>query len=392
MKIRDRIKELRRVRADEILPNPMNWRTHPKAQQDALKGVLAEIGFAGAVLARETPEGLMLIDGHLRTETVKGAEIPVLVLDVDQDEANKLLATLDPLAAMAEADATKLDELLRSVETSSDAVAGMLADLGKEAGCDWAKESGEVVEVEVPEPPVDPVTKPGDLWVLGEHRLLCGNSTKAEDVARLMAGEKADCVCTDPPYGIGVDKAMHKQGGTQYGKAAAPKRKYADTDWDSLPPDSLIDSISKFPISIIFGGNYFKLPPARCWLVWDKENGENAFADCELAWTNIDQPVRIKRHMWNGMIRKGKEERTIHPTQKPVEVMAWCLGMTQGNIYEPFCGSGTTLIAAEQLGRTCYGMEISPQYCDVIVSRWEKLTGKKARLEKTEQTENGGHA
>ena len=134
MKIRDRIKEFRRVKASEILPNPKNWRTHPKAQKDALKGLLAEIGFAGAVLARETDQGLMLIDGHLRTETAADAEIPVLILDVDEDEADKILLTFDPISAMANADAVALDNLLREVQTSNEAVANMLTELAKEAG------------------------------------------------------------------------------------------------------------------------------------------------------------------------------------------------------------------------------------------------------------------
>lgn len=134
MKIRDRIKEFRRIKASEILPNPKNWRTHPKAQKEALQGLLAEIGFAGAVLARETDQGLMLIDGHLRTETAADAEIPVLILDVDEDEADKILLTFDPISAMANADAVALDNLLREVQTSNEAVANMLTELAKEAG------------------------------------------------------------------------------------------------------------------------------------------------------------------------------------------------------------------------------------------------------------------
>jgi ParB-like chromosome segregation protein Spo0J len=142
MQIRDRIKELRRVRASDLRPNPRNWRTHPAAQLDALRGVLAEVGFAGAELARELPDGtLELIDGHARAEIAGDAEIPVLVLDVDEAAAAKILATFDPLGAMAESNAGKLDGLLREIETSSPAVAEMLAKLGKEAGCEWAKET-----------------------------------------------------------------------------------------------------------------------------------------------------------------------------------------------------------------------------------------------------------
>lgn len=135
MLIRDRIRELRRVPANELRPNPKNWRTHPKAQQDALRGVLAEVGMADAVLARELPDGsLMLIDGHLRAETAADAKVPVLILDVTEAEADKLLATLDPLAAMAESDAAKLDELLRNVDTGSEALQQLLASTASEAG------------------------------------------------------------------------------------------------------------------------------------------------------------------------------------------------------------------------------------------------------------------
>lgn len=134
MQIRDRIKELRRVKASDLIPNPRNWRTHPTAQRDALKGLLAEVGYADALLARETPDGLMLVDGHLRAETTPDSAVPVLVLDVTEAEASKILATLDPLAAMAEADTAALDALLRDVETGSAAVQAMLAAVAEEAG------------------------------------------------------------------------------------------------------------------------------------------------------------------------------------------------------------------------------------------------------------------
>jgi hypothetical protein len=135
MQIRDRIKELRRVRAAELLPNPKNWRTQPKTQQDALRGLLAEIGYADALLARETPEGqLMLIDGHLRAETTPDAIVPVLILDVDQAEADKILLTLDPLAAMADAEAAKLEALLPELRTASEAVQEMVNHLAEQYG------------------------------------------------------------------------------------------------------------------------------------------------------------------------------------------------------------------------------------------------------------------
>lgn len=160
MMFRDRIKELRRVPARDLRPNPKNWRTHPTAQADALRGVLAEIGFADAAIARELPDGsLMLLDGHLRVETAGEAEIPVLVVDVSEEEADKILVTLDPLAAMATTNAERLDDLLQSVQTDSDAVHQMLAataaaagifPIGAEdaAGDDDAEPPGEFKEVD----------------------------------------------------------------------------------------------------------------------------------------------------------------------------------------------------------------------------------------------------
>jgi len=134
MQIRDRIKELRRVKASELIPNPRNWRTHPQAQRDALRGVLAEIGIAGAVLARETDLGLVLIDGHLRAETTGDANIPVLVLDVNEAEADLILATHDPLGAMAEVDSDKLESVLSELNTANDALRDMLSQLAEDAG------------------------------------------------------------------------------------------------------------------------------------------------------------------------------------------------------------------------------------------------------------------
>lgn len=127
MQLRDRIKELRRVPASQLRPNPKNWRTHPEAQQNALRGVLAEIGIANAVLARELPDGsLMLIDGHLRAETLGAETVPVLILDVDEAEADKLLVTLDPLAAMAETDTDKLNDLVNEIGETTEAIQSII--------------------------------------------------------------------------------------------------------------------------------------------------------------------------------------------------------------------------------------------------------------------------
>ena len=444
MKLRDRIRELRRVPASELRPNPKNWRTHLKAQADALKGVLAEIGIADAVLARELPDGsLMLLDGHLRLETMADQILPVLVLDVDEAEGDKVLATLDPLAAMAEADSAKLDAILREVDTGSPELQQMLADLAEEAGL-YQDGDKEIVEDEVPEPPVDPITKPGDLWTLGDHRLLCGDSTKAEDVERLMAGGRINVAFTSPPY--------------------ASQRKYDESSgFKPIPPDDFVDwfsaiqeNVQKF---IEQDGSWFVnikehceegqrslyvkelvIAHVRLWgwclideLCWKRNSipglfpgrfknlWEPVFHFSRSTGTGVkcDQfavsesgsgfqykPGLVKRLKSTGSEENGAElktrsvvlpgnvlefnsdsskEQTGHTAPFPVKLPSFFIRAYSDkgdNVYEPFCGSGTTLIAAEQLGRKCYGMEISPAYCDVIVKRWETLTGKKAELEK----------
>jgi hypothetical protein len=154
MHIRDRIKELRRVRASDLRPNPRNWRTHPAAQRDALRGLLAEVGYADALLARELDDGgLELVDGHLRAETTPDALVPVLVLDVSQEEADKILLTLDPLSALAGVETTRLAELLPQVEFRSPGVEELLDGLTRSAAGaeDELEELTEPSDVQIPE-------------------------------------------------------------------------------------------------------------------------------------------------------------------------------------------------------------------------------------------------
>lgn len=158
MKIRDRIKTFRRVKGSDLLPNPRNWRRHPQAQQDAMRAMLAEIGFAGAALARQTKDGLMLIDGHLRAELAPDQKVPVLVLDVTEAEAAKLLATFDPVGRMAEADPEALGKLLAEIDTESEALEAMLAEL--------AARSGEADSAAVDLRPLETKPPPRLTWVL----------------------------------------------------------------------------------------------------------------------------------------------------------------------------------------------------------------------------------
>lgn len=178
---------------------------------------------------------------------------------------------------------------------------------------------------------------------------------------------KVDLMLTDPPYGINENSHRVASRGK-----LAKTRDYGEFHWDKKPIDqSLIDlCIAAGNSACIWGGNYYVTPPSSCWLVWDKVNGDNCFADCELAWTNYKCAVRMKSHLWNGMLRKNKEVRE-HPTQKPLDVMAWAISLAPKaeTILDPFMGSGTTLRAAKDLGRKAIGIEIEEKYCEIAVKR-----------------------
>lgn len=182
---------------------------------------------------------------------------------------------------------------------------------------------------------------------------------------------RVDAVITDPPYGIGEN---HKKVASR--EQLAKPKDYGEFDWDKEPPSKeLIDAIRyKAQWSALFGGNYFELPPTSCWLVWDKLNTGD-FANCELAWTNWPKAVRRIQWRWNGMIRQGNEER-FHPTQKPLGVMKWVIELCpkSDTIFDPFMGSGTTGVAAIEMGRKFIGIEKEPKYFEIACKRIESAT------------------
>ena len=294
------------------------------------------------------------------------------------------------------------EELANAAGFTAEEIEAMLSDLD---------EPTEIDEDEVPEPPVDPITKPGDLWILGEHRLLCGDSTKTEDVARLMNGGKADLCFTSPPYALGKSVALSgnkKMAST--GNAYGDHRDNADgwgelmQGWFSASDLAVADAWvvnvqplagNKRDLIRFMADNADRLVDVA---TWDKGHAAPAMAagvmSSRYEWMIIfssrsDASRAIPLSSWRGTVQsvyvappqRGNEFAAIHAATMPLHVPAWVMQTLcdqTKSVYEPFCGTGTTLIAAEQLGRKCYGMEISPQYCDVIVQRWEKLTGEKA--------------
>lgn len=441
--IRDRIKELRRVKASELRPNPRNWRTHPDGQRAALSGVLTEIGYAGALLAREADGGqLVLIDGHLRAETTPDQEVPVLVLDVTEAEADKLLAVVDPIGAMATVDAAKLESLLAEITTDDAALQAMLDGLAGDAGLNLP---AEIVEDEAPAPPVEPITRPGDLWILGEHRLLCGDCREPESLTRLLGESQVNLVITSPPYA--EQREYDQSSGFKpippdayvawFEGVQGPVRERMAPDGSFFlnikPASSGLDTeLYVFDLVLAFAREWgWHFATEFCW----ERNGvpkcvtqrfKNQFEPVYQftigRWKMRPDSVRhesasvpraggkgVGDTSWattqggNGEMFGGDRvspglaypgnrlptftathEALGHAAAFPVGLPAFFINAYSDHgdvVYEPFCGSGSTLIAAEHSGRRCCAMELSPAYCDVIVTRWEKLTGGKAVCE-----------
>jgi DNA modification methylase len=438
MFIRDRIRELRRVPASQLRPNPRNWRHHPTAQRDALQGLLAELGYCDALLARELADGsLELIDGHLRAETTPQMEVPVLVLDVTAEEADKLLATLDPLACLAEANSEALTALLASVETSSVPVQELLAALAAGELTRFPPLEpfeGRTDPDAIPEPPDEPVTRPGDLWVLGRHRLLCGDSSQPEQVDRLLDGAVIHVVHTDPPYNVQVEPRSNRAraaGLSSFQVTTPPPQREGEGALRNAQPtvnklrakdrpltndflsaeefDRLLDAWFGNLARVLLPGRAFYLwagyanlgnyPPflknhglyfAQA-IVWNKEHPvltRKDFMGCfELAFYGWKEGAAHQffgpnnaLDLWH--IPKVTPQHMVHLTEKPVALATRALDYSSRpgeNVLDLFGGSGSTLIAAEQMGRRAFVMEVDPLYCDVIVTRYEQFTGTKAQ-------------
>ena len=404
------------VAVSDLIPYAMNSRTHSDAQVAQIAASIREFGFTNPVLIDEANN---LIAGHgrvLAARKLKMDAVPAIVVTgLDENRRRALVIADNQLALNAEWDQEKLVAELQSMSVDIQKLTGF-SEEDLLAMLKPAQIEGLTDEDAVPEAPEKPVTVLGDIWLLGRHRLMCGDSTSIDAVERLMDGRKADMVLTDPPYGVsfvGVKGSMYS-GGKKTGKNSSEMIKADDLRGDDLA-QLFLDSIScasaiskdGAAMYIFFAINRSAETLAglsgvgleiRNWLIWDKGNvgfhamgaqykpNYEAFLYCHKigkspAWYGGQKEQTIWRH--------PVEREGLHPTMKPVSLLQRALqnNSKQGDeVIDLFGGSGSTLIACEKTNRDCRMMELDPKYCDVIVKRWQDFTGETAILEGDERT------
>ena len=389
---------------DQIQFNPRNWRVHPLNQQNALKGVLEEVGWVQEVIVNKRTGNL--IDGHLRCQLAarEGAKtIPVKYVDLSEDEEALVLSALDPIAAMAVTDKAKLDDLFASIETENADVLKMLDDIAEKERLEYAKR--DPVDAE---PQIDRAAElnekwqvvTGDLWQIGEHRLLCGDSTKREDVERVMGGEKADMCFTSPPYNAGISAKLR-------GNTSIDDNLYRDEYDDNKTQTDYFDLLVGFTnnaleyskyvfvnIQVLSGNKkafidyWSNFSDKFCDVaIWDKCHAAPAMAqrvmDSRFEFVlvfggNGSRAIGTRdfrgmvHNVYSGNPQRHNDNASVHAATFPIDFPEYFINNFTNKdeiVLDPFLGTGTTMVACENLHRKCRGIEISPNYCAVILER-----------------------
>lgn len=362
---------MKKTKISELLLDPANARKHGEKNLGSIKASLKRFGQQKPIVV---DAGGVVVAGNgtlAAAQSLGWDSIDVVRTKLKGAEATAYAIADNRTAELAEWDESALAETLAALqndETIDEIVTGFDS---KEIDKIIASTTGlDVMEDEVPEPPPEPITQPGDLWQLGRHRVLCGDSTNAEDVGNCLAGKHGDTVC-DPPYGIGYEYASHDD--------SPEKNEELTGEALALSPGAKIWTCGLMNLS----RELARFPKAKV-AVWHKGFSRSGNG---LGGASTWEPVIIEGvkggSLPNDYLHFGTDRieglREKHTCPKPVALFAHLIEkLTGGLVYDPFLGSGTTLIAAEQLDRTCYGIEIEPRYVDVIVQRWENLTGEKA--------------
>ena len=371
------------VSIDKIKPYQRNARKHDSKSIEVIANSISEFGMADpiAVWGKEN----IVIEGHGRLLALKQLgydKAPIIHLDYLTDEQRRAYTLAhNKTAEFSEWDMELLTDEAESIFNID------LSDFGFDLSEDEEEET-EIIEDEVPEQ-VEPVAKQGDIWQLGRHRLMCGDSTSIDDIKKLMNENKIDMIYTDPPYGMGLNTDYSSLNwGDRKGK------KYEQGIVDDFNPE-MINTILSLNVdeTFLWGADYFSEYLINkndgSWIVWDKtleSNGDaGSNSEFELCWSRSKHKREVIHYNWFryfGLSQQDIKTR-IHPTQKPIQVITPILDKysnEENNILDLFGGSGSTLIACEQLNRKCFMMELDPHYVDVIIARWEQFTGQKAVL------------
>lgn len=377
----------------KLVPYARNSRTHSDEQISQIAASIKEWGWTTPVLVDEQGG---IIAGHGRTlaaQRLKMTEVPVMVAKGWSDAKKRAYVIADnklalnagwdnEMLALELAEIGELDFDLDLTGFTAEEIAALVTEVEQ-------VEPGLTDEDATPEVPETPVSVLGDVWLLGKHRLMCGDSTSVDAVDKLTEAQAPDMVFTDPPYGIAHSgKGITANGvqGNDFGEIMG------DQDV-TVAIDAFRLCAGQWPEArmIFWGANYYPsvLPDGHGWLVWDKQREGDTFSGAELAFINGGVRVDVFRHMWHGMVKASEHgQKRVHPTQKPTALAEWCFERygDPKMVLDLFGGSGSTLIACEKTGRQARLMELDPKYCDVIVKRWQDFTGKKATHAETGKT------
>jgi len=378
---RERLIKIERMPASALLDHPFNPKIHPDSQKEPLAGLLSEVGkvdILKAYLSERNEGALTLWDGHCRRELRPDEIWNVGIYDLTDAEADLLLATFDPIGWQAEQSKQRLESLMDTIKAGNSHVVSFLAEQGVRLGI-INQLNGQHGEAQDAEPQIDRAAelnkkwkvKPGDLWLIGEHRLLCGDSTKAEDVARVMNGKKAELAAVDPPYNVGIVY----DGETVNDKKTQENYKAFSVAWfeqcQAYSDRQIITPGCNNLASWCRWFDPYHIAP------WTKTNSmTNGKVSRFWCW----EPVFFFGDKWQRSRSNDifdfpigqQKDIANHPCPKPLKMWADLIeSYTEADalIYESFGGSGTSLVAAQNLGRKCFALEISPDYCAVILER-----------------------
>jgi DNA modification methylase len=390
------IQRIEHTPIEDLVPYAANARTHSEDQVSQIAASIKEFGFNNPVLI-DIDNGIIAGHGRVMAAMKLGLDlVPTVTLDHLSDAERRAYILADNrLALNAGWDEEILAAELKRLDDEIDLSLLGFDDDELARLLDLQSDEGLTDEDDVPELPETPKTVEGDVWLLGRHRLMCGDSTSIDAVEKLMNGQKADMVYTDPPYGMNLDTDYSKIKGSEKSPNAKgykwDKVIGDDVDFDPTALMLVFDYVKE---QFWWGADYYFecLPRNGSLLVWqkrDKADADMIGNDFEICWSKQRHKKSTFWKRWVGFDSVEKGEKRVHPTQKPNELHTWVFekhGSLSDLIVDLFGGSGSTLIACEKTNRKCYMMELDPKYCDVIIKRWQDYTGEQATHEATGKT------